>query len=308
MIHFFRLIRITNLAIIALTMVGVAIYILKSNDYLKVDFNIVDFGLLVFSTVIIAAAGNMINDYFDIKADRINKPEKLVISKYMKKRWAIVLHWGLNVIAVIISVYLSVKYHSLLFVFIHITSMNLLWFYSAYFKKKLLIGNIIIACLTALVPLLSIWFFKTLNESSLPYSPFHEDTWSTKIDYHYIYFLTFCAFFQNLAREISKDIQDISGDKVISVYSLPMKYGVYKTGILVGVLLQLPIVIWFYYFIQYNLELNLISVVLLLISACLNLFCFLLILFRRDYPFKLINSLIKWSMFVGLATLFSNIP
>ena len=141
MIHFLRLIRISNLIIIALTMVGVAFYVLKNNYFLKVDFNYFDFGLLVFSKVIIAAAGNMINDYFDIKADRINKPEKLIISKYMKKRWAIVLHWGLNVVAVITSIYLSLKYNSLLFVFIHILSMNLLWFYSTYFKKKLFIGN-----------------------------------------------------------------------------------------------------------------------------------------------------------------------
>jgi 4-hydroxybenzoate polyprenyltransferase len=103
--------------------------------------------------VIIAAAGNMINDYFDIKADRINKPQKLIISKYMKKRWAIVLHWGLNIIAVLISIYLSVKYHSLLFVFVHILSMNLLWFYSIYFKKKLFVGNLVIAILTGMVPL-----------------------------------------------------------------------------------------------------------------------------------------------------------
>ncbi|MFY7945255.1 MAG: UbiA family prenyltransferase, partial [Crocinitomicaceae bacterium] len=104
MIHFFRLIRIINLFIIAFTMVGVAFYLFNNNNYQKIDFDFLDYGLLVFSTVIIAAAGNMINDYFDIKADRINKPEKLIISKYMKKRWAIVLHWGLNVIAVLISI------------------------------------------------------------------------------------------------------------------------------------------------------------------------------------------------------------
>lgn len=306
MIHFFRLIRITNLAIIALTMVGVAMYILKSNDYLKVDFNVVDFGLLVFSTVIIAAAGNMINDYFDIKADRINKPEKLVISKYMKKRWAIVLHWGLNVIAVIISVYLSVKYHSLLFVFIHILSMNLLWFYSTNFKKKLFIGNFVIALLTAMVPLLAVWFFKILNESSLPYNPFQSNTWTTKLDYSFIYFLTFCAFFQNLAREISKDIQDISGDKVIAVYSLPMKFGVQKTGYFVALLLQFPILIWFFYKIEFNLEVNFLSFLFLIISALINLCCLLLILLKGDYPFKLVNALMKWSMLIGLITLYTN--
>ena len=306
MIHFFRLIRLTNLIIIAFTMIGVSFFIFRNNSYLKIDFNTIDFGLLVFSTMIIAAAGNMINDYFDIKADRINKPQKLIISKYMKKRWAIVLHWGLNVMAVLISIYLSVKYHSLLFVFVHILSMNLLWFYSIYFKKKLFIGNFVIALLTGMVPLLSVWFFRILNESSLPYNPFHSNTWSTKLDYSFIYFLTICAFIQNLAREISKDIQDISGDKVIAVYSLPMKFGIRKTGIFVALLLQLPVFIWMIYNVEFNLVINVISLTLLFISTLVNFSCFILIILKKEYPFKLVNSLMKWSMFVGLITLYTN--
>jgi len=306
MIHFFRLIRIINLVIIAFTMIGVAFFIFKNNYFLKIDFDVIDFGLLVFSTVIIAAAGNMINDYFDVKADRINKPQKLVISKYMKKRWAIVLHWGLNVLAVLISIYLSIKYASLLFVFIHILSMNLLWFYSTYFKKKLFVGNFIIALLTALVPLLAVWFFKTSNENSLPFSPFQSNTWSTKLDYTFIYFIAFCAFFQNLAREISKDIQDISGDKVIAVYSLPMKFGIRKTGYAVALLLQLPVFIWVFYRMEFNLAVNYVSILLLLVSALINLSCLILILFKKEYPFKLVNSLMKWCMFIGLITLYTN--
>lgn len=306
MIHFFRLIRFINLIIIGFSMFGVAFYVFKNNGHLKVDFHTFDFILLVFSTIIIAAAGNMINDYFDIKADRINKPQKLVISKYMKKRWAIVLHWGLNVIAVIISIYLSVKYQSLLFVFIHIVSMNLLWFYSAYFKKKLFIGNFIIALLTGLVPLLAVWFFKVLNESSLPYSPYNPKTWTTNLDYSFIYFLATCAFIQNLAREISKDIQDISGDKLISVYSLPMKYGIKKTGILVAILLQSPIFVWLFFDLQFHFQLNYISISLLILAALINLTCLILIVSKKDYPFKSVNSLMKWSMLIGLSTLYTN--
>ena len=306
MIHFFRLIRITNLFIIAFTMIGVAFNVFKNNQFLKIDFHAVDFGLLVFSTVIIAAAGNMINDYFDIKADRINKPQKLIISKYMKKRWAIVLHWGLNVVAVIVSIYLSFKYSSLLFVFIHILAMNLLWFYSTYFKKKLFVGNFVIALLTAMVPLLAVWFFKILNESTLSFNPFQSKTWSTKLDYSFIYFLTLCAFFQNLAREISKDIQDISGDKVIAVYSLPMKFGIRKTGYFVSALLQAPILIWLFFNMEYNLVVNFVSLLFLLTSALVNFSCLIFIILNKDYPFKLVNSLMKWSMFIGLITLFTN--
>jgi 4-hydroxybenzoate polyprenyltransferase len=306
MIHFLRLIRITNLIIIALTMIGISIYIFKNNSYNKIDFNALDYGLLVFSTVIIAAAGNMINDYFDVKADRINKPNKIIVSKYMKKRWAIVLHWGLNSLAVLISIYLSIKYDSLLFIFIHILSMNLLWFYSTYFKKKLFIGNFVIATLTAMVPLLAVWFFIILNESSLPYNPFQSQTWSTKFDYSYIYFLTLCAFIQNLAREISKDIQDISGDKVISVYSIPMKFGVRKTGFMIALILQLPIFVWLIFKLEFNIVINSISLILLFASALINFSCMVIIVSKKNYPFKIVNGLMKWSMLIGLITLYIN--
>lgn len=304
--HFLRLIRVVNLLIIVLTMVGVAYNLLKTNNYLNIDFHLLNYSLLVFSTVIIAAAGNMINDYFDVKADRVNKPKKLIISKYLKKRWAIVLHWGLNLLAVFISILLSIRYNSFLFVFIHLISMNLLWFYSTYFKKKLLVGNVIIALLTALVPMLSVWYFKVANESSAPFSSYHQDTWSTYLDYSFIYFFAFSAFFQNLSREISKDIQDVVGDKLIHVYSLPMKLGERKAGLISVVILQLPLLIGIIAITQNWIQINLISSFLLLVSAILNLACFVLFIIRKSYPFETINTIIKWSMLVGISALFTN--
>lgn len=306
MIPFLRLIRVVNLLIIVLTMVGVAYYILKVNGYLHIDFNAFDYSLLILSTVIIAAAGNMINDYFDVRADRVNKPEKLVISKYLKKRWAIVIHWFLNLAAVFISILLTIRYHSFLFVFIHLAAMNLLWFYSANFKKKLLIGNIIIASLTSLVPLLSVWYFKVANESAAPFSPYHKETWSTYLDYSFIYFFVICAFFQNLSREISKDIQDVVGDKLIHVYSLPMKIGERKAGLVSVVLLQIPLIIGAVAISQEMISINLISIILLIVSACLNIACFVLYFIRKEFPFDPINTIIKWSMLVGICALFTN--
>jgi 4-hydroxybenzoate polyprenyltransferase len=287
-------------------MIGVAYNLLAVNDYLFVDFQILNYSLLIFSTVIIAAAGNMINDYFDVKADRVNKPKKLIISKYLKKRWAIVIHWGLNLVAVFISILLSIRYNSFLFVFIHLISMKLLWFYSVYFKKKLLVGNFIIALLTALVPLLSVWYFKVVNESSTPFSPYHQDTWSTYLDYSFIYFFAVCAFFQNLSREISKDIQDVVGDKLIHVYSLPMKLGERKAGLISVAILQLPLLIGIVAITLSWIEINLISGFLLLVSALLNLACLVFFIIRKTYPFEIINTIIKWSMLIGISALFTN--
>ena len=96
MIPFLRLIRIKNLLAILIAMLGVAYFLHKQNPYEVIDFDAFHYGLLIFSTLIIAAAGHIINDYFDLKADRINKPEALILTKYMNRRWAILANLILN--------------------------------------------------------------------------------------------------------------------------------------------------------------------------------------------------------------------
>jgi 4-hydroxybenzoate polyprenyltransferase len=68
MMHFLKLIRIINLLIIVLTMYGVHTFLIAVNYDEMVNTHVVDFFLLVLSTVMIAAGGNIINDYFDVKA------------------------------------------------------------------------------------------------------------------------------------------------------------------------------------------------------------------------------------------------
>ena len=305
--YFLKLIRAKNLLIIVMTMIGVAVYLMKSNSYQKVDFHYLDYFLLIFSTMIIAAAGNVINDYFDVKADRINKPEKVIISKFMKPRWAILWHWSFNLIAFLIAVYLSVKYATLIFVFVHLLSINLLWFYSVQLKRKLVISNLIIAFLTALVPLLSVWFFKVLNESSIPFSPYREESWSTYLDYSFIYFLAICAFIQNFAREINKDIHDIQGDLVAHVESLPMKIGKEKAAYLTIILIQIPLILFIFGFYVFDwFQVNKVTMILLLLSGAVNFTSALLYIIKKEATLTWINHLMKWSMFFGLICLFSN--
>lgn len=305
--YFLKLIRAKNLLIILMTMIGVAYYLIKTNSFQKVDFHYLDYFLLIFSTMIIAAAGNVINDYFDVKADRINKPEKVIISKFMKPRWAILWHWTFNLVAFLIAVYLSVKYETLIFVFVHLLSINLLWFYSVQLKRKLIISNLIIAFLTALVPLLSVWFFKVLNESSIPFSPYREESWSTYLDYSFVYFLAICAFIQNFAREINKDIHDIQGDMVAHVESLPMKIGKVKAAYLTIILIQIPLILFIFGFYLFDwFQVNKVTMILLLLSGAVNFTSALLYIIKKESTLTWINHLMKWSMFFGLICLFSN--
>ncbi|MNU69021.1 prenyltransferase [compost metagenome] len=248
--HFIRLIRPINLLVIALTMYGMRMYFIPRIQVNSSRGNSepFDFFLLVFSTVLIAAAGNIINDYFDVKADKINKPHKVIIGKFIKPRWAIVSHWMMNFVAFAIACYLSWRYETFWYVFIHLLSINMLWFYSMYFKRRFLIGNLMIAGLTALVPILcGIHFLEFIQSQHIDL----HSSWTIETPLHTgwafgSYFNTFVvlvfAFYAgtlNLIREIIKDIEDVQGDLVLRAKTLPIVLGKRKTKVIASILLVL---------------------------------------------------------------------
>lgn len=310
MIHFFKLVRPINLLIILLTMFGTRFYILQFHSHSKVDDNPFNFALLVLSTLFIAAAGNIINDYFDVKADRINKPEKLILTKHVKRRYAIISHWALNLAAFGIGCYLSYYYGELSFAFIHLVSINILWFYSMVLKRKPLIGNLLIAGLTGMIPLLVAIYFRAGNYSTEIYNSFDPSTWVTPIDYSFVYLLAFFAFIQNLIREVIKDVQDIPGDQLIYVKSLPMLIGLKTTLFLTLPFLLILPVVYCYVFFEYFLINKGISAYLIislpfLLSAFINLFLIGYIIMKREHSsLKLVDRLIKITMLVGVLSTF----
>ena len=293
--HLLRVLRPINLAIIVFTMLGAAYFILSTNSYQFVRFHVIDFSLLIFSTILIAAAGNIINDYFDIKADRINKPDSLII----------LLHWIFNGVAVAISIYLGLKYESLWFIFIHVVSGNLLWFYSLKLKKKVISGNIVIAIMTGIIPLLTVIFFKVSNESNSDFSPYHAESWSVFINYNLIYLVAICAFFLNLSREIIKDIQDMKGDKEIQVKSLPMVIGEQKAYWLAAVIAQLSGIVCLIAFFNFKSTFTneLIIWAIFFVSAGINSLLFLFP-FIKKLTIKHCSLLIKVSLFIGICALY----
>src|ERR1017187_5104664 len=154
---FFRLIRWPNLFFIALTqfLFYYCILLPSFHNAQSVEYgNIlqpVPFFLLCLSSVLIAAAGYIINDYFDLNIDRVNKPEKIVVEKLIKRRWTIVWHWVLSGIGVLLGFYVSWELRNIFVGLANLFCVLLLWFYSTTFKRKLLIGNILIALLTSWV-------------------------------------------------------------------------------------------------------------------------------------------------------------
>jgi 4-hydroxybenzoate polyprenyltransferase len=306
MTKYFKLIRPLNLLIIGLTMIGMAYYfhrLLLLNE-ISSDLFSLPFIILVVSTVIIAAGGNIINDYFDVKADRINRPKKLIIGKHIKRRWAIINHWALNFIAFMMAIYLSYELSSFWYLFIHLLSINLLWYYSVQLKRTVVLGNIVIAFLTALVPILvGIYYAQSYDWSAVKnIFPFR----SEYVKYFPVYLgvaLGLFAFLLNWTRELIKDIEDIEGDKILKARTLPIVHGIKTSKKLSYVILAAPVIltIAFFYLKRETLMDEMINFVPLLICGPALVLAYILIIKSKiTTQFKNAHLILKLIMVLGI--------
>ena len=159
---FLKMVRLPNLLFIALTQVLFQFCIYQTLYKSAVPGNdLQKFLLILFASLFIAAAGYVINDYFDINIDEVNKPQKMVVDKLIHPRWAIAWHLLLSTAGIILTALALPLLQKWYLVFANIVCVALLWFYSTNFKKSLLIGNIVISLLTAWTIL--IIFFSKLS-------------------------------------------------------------------------------------------------------------------------------------------------
>ncbi len=198
----------------------------------KLQFSELNFFFLVMATVFITAAGYVINDYFDTKTDLVNRPETVIIGRKLNRRWAILLHIFFNTIGIGLGIYISfyIGIPILSFVFVLIT--GILWFYSTTYKRQFLIGNLTVAILTALVPLMVILFeIPLLNKE---YGLLIREMY---FDFNHIIIwvlaFAFYAFLLTMVREIIKDVEDFEGDRVYGGKTMPIVLGVIYTKIVV---------------------------------------------------------------------------
>jgi 4-hydroxybenzoate polyprenyltransferase len=219
-----RLIRWPNLVIIILTQLLLKYGLVE--PYLgqagfSSQFNFPDFLMLVFITVLLAAAGYIINDYFDLNIDRINKPSRMILGKRIEARQGILLHWILNGIAVLLGFFLAYRIGSpglgLIFPIIAI----LLWLYSARYKRSFLTGNLAVSMLSAMVVLV-VWLFEYYMLQELA-SEIPDVFYKLNI---VVGFYAVFAFLVSLLREIVKDIEDIVGDSSTGCKTIPVRLGI----------------------------------------------------------------------------------
>jgi len=228
-----------------------------------------DFSLIVVGTLLIAGAGNIINDYFDIKPDRLNKHHQVIVGKHIKRRVAMGTHVVFSTIGFIISAYVAFKYDIPWMLIFHIIAITTLWLYSASFKKSFLFGNVIVAFLTACIPLIVIGFDLPVILISEGFDfPFLKAPFGMYLE---IIFITLSysvfAFLLNLIREIQKDLADMRGDKEINAKTMPLTLGIPATKKVVNGLSLMTILLLIY--VQQSFQADKITSIYLLVFIIL---------------------------------------
>lgn len=304
---FFRLIRWPNLAFIALTQLlffyCIIIPSLPESYYQQnYKFTPTLFYILVFASVLIAAAGYIINDYFDVNIDQVNKPAKVVVQKIINRRWAIFLHMLITLAGLALSGYVSLK-TSLVIIIANIICTLLLWVYSTTFKKKLLSGNIIISGLTAWTVL--VLYFATNTTLSLTPAIPSEITAAMHRIYKFAALYAGFAFIISLIREVVKDIEDMEGDARYNCKTMPIVWGIPAAKVFVGVwlivLIASLIIVQFYVF-QIGWWISALYVLILVIiplSWILKKFYYA----QTPAQYHHISNLIKLVMLTGICSI-----
>ena len=230
---FFRLIRWPNLLFIVLTQMLFRYFILPfvylegHAGYENIKLSQSLFYLLILASVCIAGAGYIINDYFDVNIDQVNKSQRVIIGKFIKRRAAILLHATISFIGLVLSMYVGYKLRTVFIPLFNFFAIMILLVYSSTFKKKLLIGNILISILTAWVILVL-----TVAEYRFRISP-HDVVWQRllKLSFTYAGF----AFIISLVREVIKDMEDMEGDLKYGCTTMPIVWGIPVSKVFAGV-------------------------------------------------------------------------
>ena len=296
----FRLIRLPNLIIVAVTQALIYYQLLQltfRKYSLSGTFSSFEFVLFAVATILITASGYIINDIYDIETDRINKPDKRIIQVHLSVSNAWKIYISIILTGAFISLYLAVQRYDLFYWFIYPVAIFLLYGYSRWFKGIPYLGNIIVSLFCAAVP--GIFF---LSEAHILKELKIKD-FSSFLSLHglllsYVIF----AFLTNLYREIVKDLQDEAGDKLANIHTAAVYFGKKTTkfvALFIALIISIVIIYTFSQAIFSNIP-YLFAVQCLLIQMPLSVSIIKLIQAKNDKAFRNVGLWIKLIMINGL--------
>jgi 4-hydroxybenzoate polyprenyltransferase len=306
------LIRLPNLLVVAVTMMLMRYAVIRpllgampvtmADDPLNItrmtfQLGWIDFMILVISTCLITAAGYVINDYFDIRADLINRGT-IIVGNTITRRRAILYHNILNILGVAGGTYVSARIGYIWLGIMFVLISGLLYFYSATYKRQFLIGNIIVAMLVALVPMMVVVY--DAAPVYVRYSQTVTDFPGVAILFYWVGGFALFAFLTTIIREIIKDMEDFKGDMEMGRKTLPVLSGMVtcKTVVVTFSLITVALlyIIWHRYL---NDRLTFIYITLLL-GAPMVVVIIKVITDREKHHLHFASRLMKLIMLAGI--------
>lgn len=257
------------------------------------------YGLLVLSTVLLAAAGYVINNIFDVASDTINKPNDVVIGKGISETRAYNIYFGLNITGVAIGFYLSNVIMRPGFATIFILIASLLYFYSTTLKQIMLLGNFVVALLLALSVII-IGIFDIFPATDVDNQAQMASLFSILIDY------ALFAFMINFIREIVKDIEDVNGDYNQGLNTLPISIGISRTAKIALGFAIIPFILSLLYINKYFVENDLLIVTLYAFAFVLApLLYFIVKIFsaKSQKDFHHLSTVLKLILLFGILSI-----
>lgn len=205
------------------------------------------YGLLILSTVCIAAGGYIINNILDRETDLINRPGSVVVGRTISEQAAYNWYLATNILGVGAGFYLANVIGKPSYAMIFIAIAGTLYIYSSSLKQSLLIGNIIVALISAMSVLIVAVFdlYPIISDEN-----FHLMSLVFRV---MLDFAIFC-FIISFIREVVKDLEDVKGDYNTGMRTLPIVLGVSRTARLAAILGILPVAGLLYYTSRYYMD------------------------------------------------------
>lgn len=277
---FSRLIRWQNLAIIVFTQYFTRFFLIGgknlSFNYLLEIITERKLFYISLATALIAASGYIINDYYDIKIDLVNKPKRVVIGRYIKRRWALVIHQIFNGLGILIGLVVSRKV-----ALVNLSAVFCLWLYANQLKRLAFWGNLMVAILTGF----------SLLVLAVYYPGHQREVWI---------YATF-SFFITLIREIVKDMEDVKGDEKHGCRTLPIIWGIARTKLLVYVLIASFIFTLF--ILATQLPSDRVAYIFLLMMLPVGFLTYKLVYADKPKDFAFLSDACKGIMLLGVLTM-----
>ena len=259
--------------------------------------------LIMLATVFIAAGGYVINDYFDVKIDRINRPDELIVTRSISKPSAMRLSMVLSGTGIICGIAAAGMLRSWTLGILFVIIPGLLWFYSSSYKRLFMVGNLIIAFLAGVAPMVvamaNVAILQLRYGTILAYTTLPHDI------YAWVGGFALFAFLLTWIREIIKDMQDQMGDRELECHSMPVVWGEKWTKVFVTGLIVLTIALvghlW-YHVLPFPIGWSSLSTRYIALGIVTPMICTLWLLWAAKIPsdYKTCQQVVKFTMLIGM--------